>query len=179
MKKTLLVGATLFVGVSISLTLGTDRVTAQGPAGAGASSVVQNGSHSLNPINWLRKDSKNSTDVGNRSEAESKLTPRLQTRGMLATNTTVTDMCAPFTTLEGCLEAFHASHNLGVNFFCLRAAVTGVHTSADVSGCTIADEGKSESLERAIHQLKPNAKAKQAAKEAEQQATEDLKGIGA
>ena len=60
----------------------------------------------------------------------------------------------------------------------LRIAVTGVRTSADVSGCKVADREKAEDLNRAIHQLKPDANAKQAAKDAEQQAKDDLKGIG-
>jgi hypothetical protein len=65
-----------------------------------------------------------------------------------------------------------------MDFNCLRAAATGVHTSANVSGCKVADAEKALGLNNAIHQLKPNANAKQAAKEAEQQAKDDLKGIG-
>jgi hypothetical protein len=53
-----------------------------------------------------------------------------------------------------------------------------VHTSADVSGCKVADGEKAQGLNKAIHQLKPDANAKQATKEAEQQAKDDLKGIG-
>jgi len=129
-------------------------------------------------MNWLRKDSKNSTEApGNRSDNEKKLTPRLQAQGLLAANAAASDACAPFTSLDSCLATLHASHNLGVNFLCLRAAVTGVHTSGDVSSCEVADEGKSQSLSRAIRQLEPVANAKQAAKEAEQQANEDLRGI--
>jgi hypothetical protein len=65
-----------------------------------------------------------------------------------------------------------------VDFNCLRADATGVHTSADVSGCKVADGEKAEGLSKAIHQLKPDANVKQATKEAEQQAKDDLKGIG-
>jgi len=179
MKKALFVGAMLFFGVSMFLTVGAQRAAAQGPAGAGASAAAQESSQSLNPIKWLRKDSKNSTDTaGSRSEAEKKLTPSLQAHGLLAANATATEACAPFTALAGCLAALHASHNLGVDFNCLRAAVTGVHTSVDVSGCKVADGEKAQDLNRAIHQLKPDANAKQATKDAEQQAKDDLKGIG-
>ena len=97
---------------------------------------------------------------------------------MLAANATATDACAPFPSLDGCLAALHASHNLGVNFNCLRADVTGVHTSADTSGCKVADGDKPQGLNKAIHQLKPDADAKQATKDAEQQAKDDLKAIG-
>jgi len=179
MKNMLCVGAILLFGVSISLTLGAERAAAQGPAGAGASAAAQDTPHSLNPIKWVKKDSKNSTDAaGNRSEVEKKLTPSLQAQGVLPTNATATDACAPFKTLDGCLAALHASHNLGVDFNCLRAEVTGVHLAADMSGCKVADGEKALSLNKAIQQLKPDANAKQAAKDAEQQAKDDLKGIG-
>jgi hypothetical protein len=182
MKKTLFVGTVLLFGVLISLTVGVERVAAQGPAGAGAAAVAQDSSHSLhslNPVTWVKKDSTNSSDAPrSRTDAEQKLTPALQAQGVLAAHTTLTDACAPFTALEGCLSALHASHNLGLDFNCLRASSTGVHTSADVSGCKVADGEKAEGLNKAIHQLKPDANAKQATKEAEQQAKDDLKGIG-
>ena len=178
MRKTLFVGAVLLFGVSITVTVGAERVAAQGPAGNGAA-AAQDNSHSLKPIKWVKKDSKNSIEApGNRSEAERKLTPSLQAQGLLAANVTASDASAPFTALDGCLAALHASHNLGVDFNCLRADVTGVHTSADVSGCTVADGEKVQGLSKAIHQLKPEANAKQATKDAEQQAGDDLKGIG-
>ncbi len=179
MRKKLFVGVVLLFGVSIALTVGAGRVAAQGPAGNGAAAAAQESSRSLNPINWVKKDSKNSTEApGSRSEAEKKLTPSLQAQGLLAANATASDACAPFTALDGCLAALHASHNLGVDFNCLRADVTGVHTSADVSGCKVADGEKAQGLNKAIHQLKPDANAKQATKDAEQQAQDDLKGIG-
>src|SRR6202166_5053005 len=174
MKKTLFVGAVLLFGVSISLTIGAERAAAQGPAGVGASDAAQDSSHrlhSLNPIKWVKKDSKNSTDaLGSRSEVEKKLTPSLQARGILVVNATATDACASFTALDECLATLHASHNLGLDFNCLRADVTGVHTSADVSGCKVADGEKTQSLNKAIHQLKPDVNVKHATKDAEQQA---------
>jgi hypothetical protein len=176
MKRTLSVGAILLFGASISLTVGAEGVTAQGPAGAGAA-AAQDSSHSINPLKWVKKDSKNSTEES-RSDLEKKLTPNLQAQAVLATNATVTDACASFAALDGCLAALHASHNLAVDFNCLRAYVTGVHTSADMSGCKAADEEKTHSLAKAIHELKPGANAKQATKEAEQQAKDDLKEIG-
>lgn len=178
MKKKIFVGAVALFGFSILLTLGAERAAAQGPAGAGAAAAAQDGTHSLNPLSWVRKDSKASTEVlGSRSDVETKLTPKLQAQGVLAANATAADECAPFTALDGCLAALHASHNLGLDFICLRAVVTGVHTSADVSGCKAADGEKPQTLNKAIHLLKPDANAKQSAKDAEQQAKDDLKGI--
>ena len=181
MNKTLSVGAILLFGVSTLLTATPKPANAQGPAGVGATAAAQDSSHSphsLNPIKWIKKDSKDSAATPSRTDTEKKLTPALQSQGVLASNATATEACAPFSTLDGCLAALHASHNLGVNFNCLRADVTGVHTSADTSGCKVADGDKPQGLNKAIHQLKPDADAKQATKDAEQQAKDDLKAIG-
>jgi hypothetical protein len=189
MKRPLLVMAVLIPGVSLFLTVGAERAAAQGPAGAGASTAAQGSSsssssksgHSLNPIKWVKKDkdSKNSRDSnGSRSDTEKKLTPKLQAQGLLPASANATDACAPFVALHDCLAALHASHNLGLEFKCLSANVTGVHTSADLSGCAVVDGEKAVSLNKAIHQLKPEASAKEATKNAEQQAKDDLKDLG-
>src|SRR5580704_17451694 len=104
MRKTLFVGSVLFFGVSISLTLGAGRAAAQELAGNGAAAAAaaQESSRSLNPMNWVKKDSKNATEApGSRSEAEKKLSPSLQAQGLLAANTTASDACASFTALDG------------------------------------------------------------------------------
>jgi hypothetical protein len=180
MKRALVVGAIMLFAISISLTAGAARVAAQGPAGAGAAEAAQENSHSLNPMKWLKKDSKDSSDAaGNRSDVEKKLTPTLRAEGLLPADASTTDACESFTALDACLAVLHASHNLGVEFNCLRAVATGVHTSANLSGCKAVDGDKALGLKKAIHELKPDANAKQATKDAEQQADDDLKKIGA
>jgi hypothetical protein len=190
MKKSIFALAVLIVSVSLFLTVGPEHARAQGPAGAGASGAAQGSSnssgskssHSLNPIKWVKKDkdSKNSADSnGSRSDIEKKLTPKLQTQGLLAANANATDACAPFAALNECLAALHASHNLGLEFNCLRAKVTGVQTNADLSGCKGSVGDKAQNLNKAIHELNPSADAKGGAKNAEQQAKGDLKDLGA
>jgi hypothetical protein len=179
MKKSCGIAAVVIFSIAILLTVVAAPAAAQGPAGAGAAAASQDTSHSLNPIKWVKKDPKDSAEApGSRNDAEKKLTSILQAQGLLPAATSATDACASFTALDGCLAALHASHNLALDFNCLRADVTGVHTSADVSGCKLADGEKSQSLSKAIHELKPDANAKQATKEAEQQAKDDLKAIG-
>ena len=56
MRKTLSVGAVLLFGVSITLTVGAERVAAQGPAGNGAAAAAQESSRSLNPIKWVKRE---------------------------------------------------------------------------------------------------------------------------
>jgi hypothetical protein len=48
-----------------------------------------------------------------------------------------------------------------------------------MSGCKVADGEKALSLNKAIHAVNPNADAKGATKNAEQQAKDDLKDLGA
>jgi hypothetical protein len=180
MRSTRIVGAVLILSGSIGLTLGADRAAAQGPAGSGAGAAVQDSSRSYNPLSWVKKDSNHPADgPALRSDLEQKLTPILQGQGLLPAEVTATVACTPFTTLVGCLEVIHVSHNLGLDFNCVRAGVTGVLTSADVSGCKVASAEKAQWLDNVVHQLKPEANAKQARKDAEQQAMGDLKGVGA
>jgi hypothetical protein len=47
-----------------------------------------------------------------------------------------------------------------------------------MAGCKVADGEKAQGLNNAIHQLKPDANAKQPTKDPERQAKDDLKGIG-
>jgi len=187
MKKSILIVAVLFVSASLYLTVGAEHAWAQGPAGAGASTAAQgnsgssssHSSHSLNPIKWVKKDKSSPDSNGSRSDIEKKLTPKLQAQGVLPPNGNATDACAAFVGLNECLAALHASHNLGLDFNCLRASVTGVHASADMSGCKVADGEKTLSLNKAIHAANPDADAKGATKNAEQQAKDDLKDLGA
>jgi hypothetical protein len=181
MKRDLLKVSTVALGLTAFIAFGADRAAAQGPAGAGASSAAQESSHSprsLNPIKWVKKDKKSVDSNGSRADVEKKLTPKLQAEGALPSNANATDACSAFTALNECLAALHASHNLGLNFTCLSAAMTGVHTSADVSGCKAADGEKALSLNKAIRLLNPSADAKGGTKNAEQQAKDDLKDLG-
>ena len=187
MKRSLLIVVVLVLSVSLYLTVGAERAVAQGPAGAGASTATQgnsssHSSHSFNPIKWIKKDkgSKNSPDSnGSRSDVEKRLTPKLQAQGILPAKSNATDACAPFTALNECLVALHASHNLGLEFNCLRANVTGVHTNVDLSSCKGSIGDKAQSLNKAIHEMNPSADAKGATKNAEQQAKDDLRDLGA
>jgi hypothetical protein len=170
------------LGLSAFMAVSADRAAAQGPAGAGASEAAKESSHtshSMNPIKWVKKDSKSKVDSnGSRSEVEKKLTPKLQAQGILPANSDATEACTSFTALNECLAALHASHNLGLDFTCLRASMTGVHTSDNVSACKAADGEKALPLNKAIHALNPGANAKGATKTAEQQAKDDLKDLG-
>ncbi|OLB33581.1 MAG: hypothetical protein DMG41_13425 [Acidobacteria bacterium] len=177
MKGNLLKVSILALGLSAFLTVGARHAAAQGPAGAGASEAAKPTSHtphSLNPIKWVKKDKKSEDSKASRADLEMKLTPKLQAQGLLPAGSNLTGTCSAFTALDECLAALHASHNMGLNFACLSAAMTGVHSNADVSECKAADGEKALPLMKAIHALNPGADAKGATKNAEQQAKDDL-----
>jgi len=180
MKKT---GFAVLVLVAGSAFLAT-QAGAQGPAGAGATAAAStssnnsSSSHSMNPIKWIKKD-KSASKSSSNPDKNLLLTERLHANGVLASGTDVSTACSTFKNLSDCVAALHASHNVNLDFNCIRADVTGVHTSADVSGCkgTIGD--KAVSLQEALKRLKPEIDAKSEAKSAEKQAKDDLKEVGA
>ena len=179
MKRHCFLVAIVALIVFVGLMVGASSVAAQGPAGAGASAAAKESSHSgrsLNPIKWVKKDSKPSAD--SRSDIEKKLTPKLQAQGLLAANSNATDVCSTFTSLDDCVASLHASRNLGIDFNCVRADVTGVFTNVDLSGCKGPVGEKAQDLSKAIHMLKPDADAKKEAKNAEKQAKDDLREAG-
>jgi hypothetical protein len=175
MKKLVLVVAVAMMGVS----LGAGRAAAQGPQGAGAgsaSSSSSSGTHSLNPIKWVKKEPKSASDqLDAKDEQDKKLTANLQSQGVLPANTDAKSACENFKGLDECVAALHASKNVGLDFNCLKSNLTGVQTSADMSSCKGSAGEKSMSLSKAIHAMKPDADAKGAAKTAEKQAKDDLK----
>ena len=180
MKRQIFLVVVVALMVFLWLTAGTGTVAAQGPAGAGASAAAAkdtpHSGHSLNPIKWVKKDSK--TSPNSRSDIEKKLTPKLQAQGLLVADANATDACAPFVALDECVASLHASHNLGIDFNCVRADVTGVHTNVDLSGCKGPIGEKAGNLTKSIHLLKPDADAKGQAKNAEKQAKDDLREAG-
>ncbi|MGB2621407.1 MAG: hypothetical protein WA857_16480 [Candidatus Acidiferrum sp.] len=179
MKKLVLVLAVAMLSVSY----GANRAAAQGPQGAGAGSAASSNplsSHSLNPIHWVKKEPKSASDQLDAKETQDqKLTASLQSQGVLAANTDAKSACENFKALDECVAALHASKNLGMDFNCLKSNLTGVQTSADMSGCKGSAGDKAMTLSKAIHAMKPDADAKSEAKNAEKQAKDDLKAAKA
>src|SRR5208283_585855 len=168
--------------VAISVSAGARRAAAQGPAGVGATAAAEPSSHaphSYNPIRWVEKKPKTGSDWHDaNSEQDKKLTAKLQGTGVLAANTNIAEACAAFKVLSDCLAALHASHSLALDFKCVKSDMTGVQTSAEMSACKEPKGDKAVSLSKTIELLKPGADAKSAAKDAERQASEDLKDAG-
>jgi hypothetical protein len=179
MKKQWMVVAIMMFGLCASV----ERTAAQGPAGAGAASAAEtslHAPHNYNPMKWVKKGPKTAGDSLNANgDREKKLTTKLQGQGVLAANTNIADACATFKEQGDCVAALHASHNLALDFNCMKSDMTGVQTGADMSSCKGQKGDKGVDLSKAIHLLKPDANAKAEAKNAEKQAKEDLKEAGA
>lgn len=169
--------------VAMSVSFGAGRAAAQGPAGVGAATAAESSSHaphSYNPIKWVKKDPKPSSDWHDaNSEVNKKLTAKLQGAGVLAANTNIAEACSTFKVLSDCLAGLHASHSLALDFNCVKSDMTGVQTGADMSACKEPKGDKGTSLSKTIQLLKPGADAKGESKNAERQASEDLKEAGA
>ena len=182
MKKLAVIAAIVLLCAS----LGASRAAAQGPAGAGAGAPTtasakseSSHKHSLNPVKWIKKDSKPASDQADvDAERNKKLGAKLQAQGVLPANTELKDACATFKELSNCVAGLHASHNLDIGWNCLKWDLTGVPTGADMSVCKGPESDKAWSLEKAIHAVKPDADAKAEAKGAEKQAQADLKEVG-
>jgi hypothetical protein len=168
--------------VAMSVIAGAGRAAAQGPAGVGATTAAESSSHaprSYNPIKWVKKDPKPAGDWHDaNSQLDKNLTAKLQGAGVLAANTNIAETCNTFKVLSDCLAGLHASHSLALDFNCVKSDMTGVQTGADMSACKEPKGDKGVSLSKTIQLLKPGADAKAEVKNAERQASEDLKEAG-
>jgi len=88
------------------------------------------------------------------------------------------DACTGFKNIGQCIAAAHVSKNLpGMNFFCLRQAMTktSAGTNAPSTGCSVT--GK-YSLGQAIQKLDPQADPAAATKKAGTETQQDMKASG-
>jgi hypothetical protein len=168
--------------VILSVSVSAGRAAAQGPAGVGATAAADSSSHtphSYNPIKWVERKPKTGSDWHDaNSEPGKNLTAKLQGTGVLPANTNIAQACNTFKVLGDCVAALHVSHSLALDFNCVKSDMTGVQTGADMSACKEPGGDKGVSLSKTIQLLKPGADAKSEARNAEKQATEDVKAAG-
>jgi len=173
----------LFAATLLVVSFASTQVAAQGPAGAGAGAAAGGGSNprSYNPIKWIgKKSAKPTGDAPFASdEVEKRLETKLRAMQVLRATATLKESCANFGQRVDCLAALHASHDVGLNFECVKSNVTGVRVGTDTSSCRMPAGDKPLSLAKTIKLLKPDADAKGAAKDAETVAKQDLQESGA
>src|SRR5215469_52958 len=150
-----------------------------GPAGAGAAEAAGGGSsssRSYNPLKFFaKKDAKPGLSAVSVAELDKRLEPKLRESKVLAGDATLKQVCANFIERFDCLAALHASQSLNLNFECVTSNVTGVRVGTDSSSGRMPSGDKPLSLVKTIHLLKSDADAKNAARDAETAAREDIK----
>jgi hypothetical protein len=134
--------------------------TGAGSMGTGAGSM--GGTHGRGNDPGTMANPNRPSDMGKQSPdtilgRNTRLSSRLET--MLPKGVTAQQACGGFKNLGQCVAAIHVSHNLNIPFADLKTKMTGDH---------------SESLGKAIHDIKPDANAKAEAKKGEKQADKDL-----
>ena len=134
------------------------------PSGAGSmgSSAGSMGASHGNEGGSMGSSASRPSDVGKQSpdtilSRDTQLNSRLEK--LLPRGTSAQQACSGFKNLGQCVAAIHVAHNLNIGFDDLKAKMTG---------------DKSESLGKAIHDLKPDANAKAEAKKGQKQANDDL-----
>src|SRR5438445_11158060 len=164
------------------LSFASMQAAAQGPAGAGAGAAAGGGtsSRSYNPMKWIgKKDAKPTADAPfANDEVEKRLDAKLRAMQVLSETATLKESCVNFVQRVDCLAALHASHNVGLNFECLKSNVTGVRVRMDTSSCRMPAGGKAWMLAQTIKIVKPDADAKGAAKDAETVAKQEMAEAG-
>src|SRR5260370_16619732 len=96
----------------------------EGAAGSHGS-AMSNGAVDHNNANGSTKGTSSSPTsvLSKNSKLDSKLTSKLQSKGLLPAGTDLKDACAGFKNLGQCVAAIHVRHNLAVPFACMRAHI--------------------------------------------------------
>lgn len=165
--------------LSLAMLCSAGRAAAQGPAGNGAAeaAAASSGPKSYNPAKWFGKKDANAKAAESVpvEQLDQALEPRLRSAKVLGINESLKNACRNFVERVDCVAALHASQNLGLNFICMKASMTGIRTDIDASSCRMPSDDKPLNLMKTIRFLKPDADSKNGAKEAEAAAREDLK----
>jgi len=154
--------AKLFLSAAAMLAFMTSPVLAQhGHGGGMGSSASMHGSDHSSSTHGSSGDhsgkSSTQSSVSTRLSSNTKLASKLQS--LLPPGTDLQAAASGFKNLGQFVAAVHVSHNLGIPFDQLKAKMQGPPT---------------ESLGKAIHQLKPDANAKAETKTAESEANNDM-----
>jgi hypothetical protein len=156
--------AKLFLSAAAMLAFMTSPVFAQhGHGGGMGSSGSMHGSDHSSSTHGSSGDhsgqGSSQSSVSTRLSSNTKLASKLQS--LLPPGTDLQTAASGFKNLGQFVAAVHVSHNLGIPFDQLKAKMQGPPT---------------ESLGKAIHELKPDANAKAETKTAESEANNDMDG---
>ncbi len=129
-----------------------------------------------NPLKLIHRHPKSASDqLASDEELERKLTTQLQAHGALAQDANLQDACSSFTALADCLAALRASHDLQIEFACLKWDVTGVKPHSVSDSCAGPSDRKAMSFRNSIALLKPGCNATEVAANVQRAARDDIK----
>ncbi|HLK06872.1 MAG TPA: hypothetical protein VKV30_02975 [Candidatus Angelobacter sp.] len=152
--------AKLFLCIAAIIAFMSWSAFAQHGHGGGMASSMHGSSHSSSTHGSSGDHSgqgSSQSSVSTRLSSNTKLASKLQS--LLPPGTDLQTAASGFKNLGQFVAAVHVSHNLGIPFDQLKAKMQGPPT---------------ESLGKAIHQLKPDANAKAETKTAESEAHQDM-----
>ena len=130
-----------------------------------------------NPMKLFRHWSKTPPEdqLANDPDLDAKLTSQLRAKGQLPPKTQLRNACENFRDLTTCVAVLRVSHNLKIDFSCLKWDVTGIKPAPVSDSCAGPAGARAMSLYRAIDLLKPEAEARHEATDAIQQARNEIK----
>ncbi len=164
---------------ALYLSLGAIPLTAQGtPQTTATDSQRWYSPSRYNPVKWfktLKNGSKPaSEELAANGDLEKKLTKQLEVQGIVPQGTDLKDECSSFKSLAECVAAIRVSHNLSLEFNCLKWDVTGVKPKRVGESCAGPLDDKAMGLQKSIELLKAGADAKVEARNALQRARNDI-----
>jgi hypothetical protein len=129
-----------------------------------------------NPLKLIHRSPKSANDqLASDAELERKLTTQLQAHGVLATDANLQEACSSFKALADCLAALRASHELQIEFACLKWDITGVKPQSVSDSCAGPSDRKAMSFRNSIALLKPGCNANEVAGNVQRAARDDIK----
>jgi hypothetical protein len=169
-----------FSAITLSFSLGSVPAPAQEAQGAKDGSATQSvpwyNPKKYNPAKLIKRDPKSANDqLASNGDLEARLTHQLQVQEILPQDKDLQDACSAFRELTVCVASLRVSHNLKIDFSCLKWDVTGVKPKRVADSCAGPAGGKAMGLTRAIDLLKPDSNARAEANNALRRAHDDIK----
>jgi len=173
---------TFFFAFAVALYLSGGLARAQHGHGAGAAvgglgNHGESASHGNSSDSGVDKSSGTapktaSSQLTNNQPLDEALTKAL---GSLVPAGGLINACKGYPNLGRCISTLHGAHNRGLDFFCLRQAMTGVGLpTTDHTSCNLTQTQTNLKLNQAIQALDPSADAKAEATKATKQANTDI-----
>ena len=167
--------------VAVGLLLAAAPAAAQDPQGAGdktgGSSLPWYSPAKYNPVKLFKPGPKSANDqLSSDGSLEDRLTQQLRLSGILPADKQLQDACSAFRDLTGCVAVLRLTHDLKIEFTCLKWNFTGIKPSPVADSCAGPAGGKAMPLDRALDLLvEPGVDARTQAKDALKKAHDDIK----